>query len=92
MTNAIIIDGWNMFGYNGVPNDTEKKKTVAIKIMGENTAEIFLNLETYMFELIRNNTMYTYFPRFSYCLKIADDWFKSIDEQERKEFERTYKS
>ena len=76
----MIIDGWNLFGYEGIPNDTSFKKTVAIKQLGEDCAEIMLDTKTMTFEFIKNgNTFAVNIQRFSSAIKIADEWFKSME-------------
>ena len=84
----LIIDGWNLFSYEGIPNDTEDKKTLAFKQLGDYCAEVFLDLKTMGFELVKsefnayNDNRYVIkCDRFSTCLKLADEWFKSMEEK-----------
>lgn len=78
----LIIDGWNLFSYDGIPNDTEDKKTVAVKQLGNNCAEIMLDVKTMGFEFVKNGNNFSpmRYDRFSTCLKIADEWFKLLEE------------
>lgn len=77
----MIIDGWNLFGYEGIPNDTSFKKTVAVKQLGENCAEIMWDVKSMTFELVKNeNTFAVNIQRFLSAIKIADEWFKSMEE------------
>lgn len=81
MTKSLIIDGWNLFSYDGIPNDTEYKKTVAVKQLGNNCAEIILDVKSMKFEFVKNNILFAVnINRFSSCLKMADEWFKSMEE------------
>ena len=84
----LIIDGWNLFSYEGIPNDMEYKKTIAVKQLGNLCAEVFLDLKTLSFELVKsefngyNDNRYVIkCDRFSTCLKLADEWFKSMEEK-----------
>ena len=84
----LIIDGWNLFGYEGIPNDMEYKKTIAVKQLGNLCAEVFLDLKTMSFELVKSefnayndNRCAIKYDRFSTCLKLADEWFKSMEEK-----------
>lgn len=84
----LIIDGWNLFGYEGIPNDMEYKKTIAVKQLGNLCAEVFLDLKTMSFELVKSefndyndNRCAIKCDRFSTCLKLADEWFKSMEEK-----------
>ena len=84
----LIIDGWNSFSYEGIPNDMEYKKTLAFKQLGDYCAEVFLDLKTMSFELVKsefnayNDNRYVIkCDRFSTCLKLADEWFKSMEEK-----------
>lgn len=78
--NYTIIDGWNLFSYEGIPNDEEKRKTVAVKSIGESTAEILLNFETMKFEYVKDGKLTFSSPRFSSCMKMADTYFDNIGE------------
>ena len=81
MVKCMIIDGWNLFGYEGIPNDTSFKKTVAVKQLGEDCAEIMLDAKTMTFEFVKNgNTFAVNIHRFSSAIKIADEWFKNMEE------------
>ena len=82
MTNVIIIDGWNLFSYEGIPNDSKEKKTVGVKQLGENFAEIFLNVETGRFDLYKNGICSFTHQRFSMCIRMADAWFSEIELKE----------
>ena len=31
----VIIDGWNLFSYDGIPNDSVDRKTTAVKCLGK---------------------------------------------------------
>ena len=79
----LIIDGWNLFSYEGIPNDTEDKKTIAVKQLGDNCAEIMLDVKTMSFEFVKNgnNFLPTRCDGFSTCLKMADEWFKIMEEK-----------
>ena len=84
----LIIDGWNLFGYEGIPNDMEYKKTIAVKQLGNLCAEVFLDLKTMSFELVKSefnayndNRCTIKCDRFSTCLKLADEWFKLLEEK-----------
>ena len=84
----LIIDGWNLFSYEGIPNDMEYKKTIAVKQLGNLCAEVLIDLETMNFELVKSefndcndNHCAIKFDRFSTCLKLADEWFKSMEER-----------
>lgn len=83
MSKGLIIDGWNLFSYEGIPNDTEDKKTVAVKQLGDNCAEIMLDVKTMSFEFIKNGNNFSQMRcnRFSTCLKLADEWFKLLEEK-----------
>jgi len=84
MIKSVIIDGWNLFSYDGVPNDSEEKKTVAVKMLGEYSAEIFLNTKTMMFEFWKNGEDITFASdRVSKCMRLADDWFENILAREK---------
>lgn len=77
----MIVDGWNIFGYEGIPNDASFKKTVAVKQLGEDCAEIILDVKTMTFEFVKNgNTFAVNIQRFSSAIKIADEWFKNMEE------------
>ena len=79
--NCLIIDGWNLLGYNGIQNDSDYKKTIAVKQLGENCAEIMWDVKSMTFELVKNeNTFAVNIQRFSSAIKIADEWFKSMEE------------
>ncbi len=78
MTRGIVIDGWNLFDYNGIKGDKDDKKTLAVKSLGDDYAEIYLVLPTFSFELDKNGTKFGEFERFSTCLKLADEWFKGM--------------
>ena len=84
----LIIDGWNLFSYEGIPNDMEYKKTIAVKQLGNLCAEVLIDLKTMSFELVKSefndyngNRCIIKFDRFSTCLKLADEWFKSMEEK-----------
>lgn len=84
----LIIDGWNLFSYEGILNDTEDKKTLAFKQLGDYCAEVFLDLKTMSFELVKSefngnndNRCVIKCDRFSTCLKLADEWFKLLEEK-----------
>ena len=84
----LIIDGWNLFSYEGIPNDMEYKKTIAVKQFGNLCAEVLIDLKTMNFELVKsefnayNDNRYVIkCDRFSSCLKLADEWFKSMEEK-----------
>ena len=84
----LIIDGWNLFSYEGIPNDTEYMKTIAVKQLGDYCAEVLIDLKTMNFELVKsefnayNDNRYVIkCDRFSTCLKLADEWFKSMEEK-----------
>lgn len=78
---GIVIDGWNLFTYDGIPNDSNDKKTIAVKLMGDYSAEIMLDVKTMMFEFVKNgNTFAVNIQRFSSAIKIADEWFKNMEE------------
>ena len=86
----LIIDGWNLFSYEGIPNDMEYKKTIAVKQLGDYCAEVFLDLKTMSFELVKSGFKFNAYndnrcaikcDRFSTCLKLADEWFKSMEEK-----------
>ena len=86
----LIIDGWNLFSYEGIPNDTEYKKTLAFKQLGDYCAEVFLDLKTMSFELVKSGFKFNAYndnhcaikcDRFSTCLKLADEWFKNMEEK-----------
>ena len=83
MAKGLILDGWNLFSYEGIPNDTEDKKTVAVKQLGDNCAEIMLDVKTMCIELVKNGDNFSLMRsnRFSTCLKLADEWFKSMEEK-----------
>lgn len=81
--NGLIIDGWNLFSYNGVPNDTEDKKTIAVKCLGDDTAEILLDLKSMRFQFIKNGEFYFDAPRFSSVISVADKWFAKFEDLER---------
>ena len=84
----LIIDGWNLFSYEGIPNDMEYKKTIAVKQLGNLCAEVLIDLKTMNFELVKSkfndyddNCCVIKCDRFSTCLKLADEWFKSMEEK-----------
>ncbi len=84
----LIIDGWNLFSYEGIPNDMEYKKTIAVKQLGNLCAEVLIDLKTMNFELVKSkfndyddNRYVIKCDRFSTCLKLADEWFKSMEEK-----------
>ena len=84
----LIIDGWNLFSYEGIPNDMEYKKTIAVKQLGNLCAEVLIDLKTMNFELLKSefnayndNRCVIKFDRFSTCLKLTDEWFKSMEEK-----------
>ena len=86
----LIIDGWNLFSYEGILNDTEDKKTLAFKQLGDYCAEVFLDLKTMSFELVKSGFKFNAYndnrcvikcDRFSNCLKLADEWFKNMEEK-----------
>jgi hypothetical protein len=79
---GIVIDGWNLFTYDGIPNDSNDKKTIAVKLIGDYSAEIMLDLNTMKFEFVKNGvTSVMNINRFSTCLKMADEWFKIMEEK-----------
>ncbi len=86
----LIIDGWNLFSYEGIPNDTEYMKTIAVKQLGNLCAEVLIDLKTMKFYFIKsgfefngytNNYRSIECDRFSTCLKMADEWFKIMEEK-----------
>ena len=84
----LIIDGWNLFSYEGIPNDMEYKKTIAVKQLGNLCAEVFLDLKTMSFELVKSefndyndNHCAIKCDRFSTCLTLADESFKLLEEK-----------
>ena len=84
----LIIDGWNLFSYEGIPNDMECKKTIAVKQLGNLCTEVLIDLKTMSFELVKSefnayndNRCAIKCDRFSTCLKLADEWFKSMEEK-----------
>ena len=84
----LIIDGWNLFSYEGIPNDMEYKKTIAVKQLGNLCAEVLIDLKTMSFELVKSefndyndNHCVIKFDRFSTCLELADEWFKNMEEK-----------
>lgn len=88
MNKGLIIDGWNLFSYEGIPNDMEYKKTIAVKQLGNLCAEVLIDLKTMNFELVKSkfndyddNRYVIKCDRFSTCLKLADEWFKSTEEK-----------
>lgn len=88
MTKSLLIDGWNLFSYEGIPNDAKEKKTLAVKQIGNYCAEVLLDLKTMSFEFVKsgfngyNNNYYAIkCDRFSTCLKMADEWFKIMEEK-----------
>jgi hypothetical protein len=74
-----IIDGWNIFTYDGIPNDTEDKKTIAVKYLGDNTAEIMLDVKSMRFQFIKNGELWFDATRFSSAISVADKWFSSFE-------------
>lgn len=79
---GIVIDGWNLFTYDGIPNDSNDKKTIAVKLIGDYSAEIMLDLNTMKFEFVKNGVPSVMnINRFSTCLKMADEWFKIMEEK-----------
>ena len=88
MTKGLVLDGWNLFSYEGIPNDTEYMKTIAVKQLGDYCAEVLIDLKTMNFELVKsefndyNDNRYVIkCDRFSTCLKLADEWFKLLEEK-----------
>lgn len=90
MTKGLIIDGWNLFSYEGIPNDIEHMKTIAVKQLGDLCAEVLIDLKTMSFELVKSGFKFNGYDdnycaikcdRFSTCLKLADEWFKSMEEK-----------
>jgi hypothetical protein len=86
----LIIDGWNLFSYEGIPNDTEYMKTIAVKQLGNLCAEVLIDLKTMKFYFVKsgfefngytNNYRNIECDRFSTCLKMADEWFKNMEEE-----------
>ena len=86
----LIIDGWNLFSYEGITNDMEYKKILAVKQLGDYCAEVFLDLKTMSFELVKSGFKFNGYndnycaikcDRFSTCLKLADEWFKTMEEK-----------
>ena len=84
----LIIDSWNLFSYEGIPNNMEYKKTIAVKQLGNLCTEVFLDLKTMSFELVKSefnayndNRCAIKCDRFSTCLKLADEWFKLLEEK-----------
>ena len=76
----LIIDGWNLFSYEGIPNDMEYKKTLSFKQLGNYCAEFFLYLKTMSFELVKSGFKFNACndnhcaikcDRLSTCLKLA---------------------
>lgn len=93
MTKGLIIDGWNLFSYEGIPNDMEDKKTVAVKQLDNLCAEVLIDLKTMKFYLIKSRFEFNDYidnyrgvecDRFSTCLKLADEWFKLLKENMNK--------
>lgn len=89
MTKGLILDGWNLFSYEGIPNDTEYMKTIAVKQLGNWCAEVLIDLKTMKFYFVKNEFELNGYTnnyhgiecdRFSTCLKIADEWFKNMEE------------
>lgn len=77
---GLVIDGWNLFSYDGIPNDIKDKKTVAVKQLGNDCVEIMLNLNTMKFEFVKNGVPSVMnISRFSTCLKLADTWFENME-------------
>ena len=90
MIKGLIIDGWNLFSYEGIPNDTEYMKTIAVKQLGDLCAEVLIDLKTMKFYFIKSEFKFNNYTnkyrgiecdRFSTCLKLADEWFKSMEEK-----------
>ena len=88
MAKGLILDGWNLFSYEGIPNDMEYKKTIAVKQLGNLCTEVLIDLKTMNFELVKSefngyndNRCAIKCDRFSTCLKLADEWFKSMEEK-----------
>ena len=86
----LIIDGWNLFSYEGILNDTEDKKTLAFKQLGDYCAEVFLDLKTMSFELVKSGFKFNAYndnrcvikcDRFSNCLKLTEKKLKSMEEK-----------
>jgi hypothetical protein len=79
---GLIIDGWNLFSYDGIPNDSKDKKTVAVKQLGNECAEIMLDVNVMKFEFVKNGMpSVSNIARFSTCLKLADSWFESMEDK-----------
>ena len=84
----LIIDGWNLLSYEVIPNGMGYNKTIAVKHLGNLCAEVLIDLKTMNFELVKSefndyndNRCAIKCDRFSTCLKLADEWFKSMEEK-----------
>lgn len=77
----VIIDGWNLFSYDGIPNDSVDRKTIAVKSLGNKTFIIMLNVKQMIFEVWEDDDDVKFVnERFSNCLKFADTHFETIIE------------
>lgn len=85
---CVIIDGWNLFSYDGIPTDTEDKKTIAVKQFDDLSAEVFLITKTMTFEVVVEKGIFSEgykCNRFSRCLEIAEEWFEDMMEDKENE-------
>lgn len=81
---CVIIDGWNLFSYDGIPTDTEDKKTIAVKQLDERSVEIISDIKTMTFEIVINDeTFARNTKRFSDCLRMADEYFRRVGEENK---------
>lgn len=85
MSKFIVVDGWNMFSYDGLDTDTETLKTIAVKSIGGRNAIIKLDTTSFKFILSReielkndeeNSLEPLDFDRISHAMYVADYWFE----------------
>lgn len=77
VTNAVIVDGWNLFGYNGPDKELcePKIKLVASKYLNHDW-EIYVDFfaaHDSRFKLYKDGELFDSQPRLSQCMRLADD-------------------
>lgn len=75
--NAVIVDGWNLFGYNGPDKEPResKIKLVASKYLNHDW-EIYVDFiaaHDSRFKIYKDGELLDSQPRLSQCMRLADD-------------------
>ena len=75
--NAVIVDGWNIFGYDGPDKEPSESKTklVASKYLNHDWEVYvdFIAAHDSRFKLYKDGEVFDSQPRLSQCMRLADD-------------------